>query len=101
GYAPLLDITAGDRTPLQKQLGLLVEKQVSTRNKTTAAQMKPADREKWEGMTKRMAECEKDRPPEPPAAMAMTDVGPVCPQTRLLQRGSWRNPAKEAPATGF
>ena len=33
--------------------------------------------------------------------MAMTDVGPVCPQTRLLKRGSWRNPAKEELAPGF
>jgi hypothetical protein len=94
-YAHLLDIPAADRTPLQKQLEMLVEKQVYTRNKINPSQMKGPDREKWEGMAKRMAEYEKEKPSEPPAAMAMTDVGPACPPTHLLKRGSWRKPGDE------
>ena len=94
-YAHLLDIPAAERTPLQKQLGMLVERQVYTRNKVNPAQMKPADKQKWEGMAKRMTEFEKEKPPEPPSAMAMSDVGPVCPPTRLLKRGNWRTPGEE------
>jgi len=100
-YAGLLDIPTAERTPLQKQLGLLVEKQVYTRNKVTAAQMPAGERAKWEGMAKQMAELEKDRPAEPPHAMAMSDVGPSCPPTRLLKRGNWRKPDAEELAPGF
>jgi hypothetical protein len=89
-YAGLLDIAAEFRTPLQRQLALLVERQVYGRNKVTAAQMPAADRAKWEGMAKQMAELEKERPADPPSAMAMTDLGPACPPTHLLKRGSWR-----------
>src|SRR5262249_49663934 len=64
-------------------------------------QMKAADREKWEGMAKRMTEFDKDHPPAPPTAMAMSDVGPVCPPTHLLKRGNWRNAAKDELAPGF
>jgi hypothetical protein len=100
-YAHLLDIPTDNRTPLQRQLGMLVERQVYTRNKINPTQMKQAEREKWEGMAKKMAEFDKDRPPEPPAAMSLTDVGRVCPPAKLLKRGSWRNPAKEELTPGF
>ena len=94
-YASLLDIPVGRRTPLQRQLGMLVERQVYTRNKINPAQMPAADREKWTGMTKRMTELEKEKPADLPTAMTMTDLGPVCPPTRLLKRGSWRSPGEE------
>jgi len=95
-YARLIDLPDAERTPLEKQLARLVEVQVYTRNsKINPAQMKAADRQKWEGMAKRMAEAEKDKPPEPPTTMAMTDIGPECPPARLLKRGSWRSPGEE------
>ncbi|MDB5310421.1 MAG: hypothetical protein JWO38_4623 [Gemmataceae bacterium] len=94
-YARLLDIPAEKRTPLERQLGMLVERQVYTRNKINPAQMTPADREKWTGMARRMTELEKDRPADPPTALAMTDIGPVCPPTKLLKRGNWRAPGEE------
>ena len=94
-YSALLDIAPAERSPLQKQLAMLVERQVYSRNKITAAQMKAEDRPKWEDMTKRLAELEKDRPADPPAALAMTDVGPACPTTHLLKRGNWKTPGEE------
>lgn len=93
-YQQLLDIPTELRTPLQRQLALIVEKQVYVRNKVTAAQMKGADKDKWEGMTKRMAEFEKEKPSELPTAFAMTDVGPEAPPMRLLKRGNWRSPGE-------
>lgn len=100
-HAALLDIPFTQRTPLQKQLAMLVERQVFARNKITAAQMPAADRAKWEGMAKQMAELEKDRPADPPQAMTMSDVGHDCPPTYLLKRGSWRKPEGEELAPGF
>ena len=94
-HAKLLDIPAAERTPLQKQLALMIDKQVYGRNKITASQMKADDREKWEGMAKRMAEFEKEKPADLPGVMAMTDLGPECPPTKLLKRGNWRNPGED------
>ena len=94
-YSSLIDLAMEERTPLQKQLAMLVERQVYSRVKIASAQMPAADRAKWEGMAKQMAELEKDRPPEPPTAMVMSDVGPQCPPTHLLKRGSWRSPGDD------
>jgi len=94
-YSSLIDLPMAERSPLQKQLAMLVERQVYSRVKVTSAQMPAAEKAKWEGMTKQMAELEKDRPPEPPSAMVMTDVGPQCPPTHLLKRGSWRSHGEE------
>jgi hypothetical protein len=99
-YSALIDIPATERSPLEKQLAMLVERQVYSRAKVTSAQMPAADRAKWESMAKQMAELEKDRPADPPTAMCMTDVGPQCPSTKLLKRGSWRSPGEEL-APGF
>jgi len=93
-YAALLDIPTPDRSPLQKQLAALVEKQVYSRFQATAAQFPPADRAKWEALNKQLAEFEKERPVAPPTALAMTDL-PTPPPTHLLKRGSWRNPGDE------
>ncbi|HEY3787639.1 MAG TPA: DUF1549 and DUF1553 domain-containing protein [Urbifossiella sp.] len=94
-YSNLLDIPETERSPLQRQLGLLVGRQVSSRAKVSAAQMPAAIRPKWEGMAKQLAMLEKDRPADPPTAMAMSDLGPLCPSTHLLKRGNWRNPGEE------
>lgn len=94
-YSDLIDVPMADRDPLQKQLAMLVERQVNSRVKVTSAQMPAAVKPQWETMTKRMTELEKDRPPEPPTAMCMTDVGPNCPTTFLLKRGSWRSHGEE------
>jgi hypothetical protein len=99
-YLQLVDKPAEQRSPLEKQLAQMVEKQVLSARKFSPTQMKGAEREKWEGMSKRMAEFDKEKPADVPTAMAMTDVGPTVPPTRLLRRGDWRKPGKEL-APGF
>jgi hypothetical protein len=94
-YATLLDIPEEKRTPLQKQLAFLVGKQVYTRAKIDPKQMATDVREKWDGMSKRMAELEKTKPNDGPTAMGMTEIGRECPPTLILRRGNWRNPAAE------
>ncbi|MFL5339267.1 MAG: DUF1549 and DUF1553 domain-containing protein [Gemmataceae bacterium] len=99
-YAAILDIPPDQRTPLQKQLGAMVEKQVYTRSANVSARMKPPVKEQWQAMMKQMAEFEKQKPPPLPTAMACTDVGSIAPATHLLKRGDWRKPG-EVVAPGF
>jgi hypothetical protein len=99
-YAHILDIPVEKRTPLQRQLAAMVEKQVYTRSANVSIKMKGSVKEQWDSMTKQMAELEKLKPPAPPTAMTMTDIGPEAPATRLLKRGDWRKPEDEV-APGF
>src|SRR5262249_6287287 len=89
-YARILDIPMEKRTPLQRQIGAMVEKQVYTRSANVSKSMKGSVKEQWDAMTKRMAELDKEKPPAPPTAMACTDLGATAPATHLLKRGDWR-----------
>ncbi|HEV3437225.1 MAG TPA: DUF1549 and DUF1553 domain-containing protein [Gemmata sp.] len=93
-YASLLDIPFDTRTPLQKQIAAMVEKQVTTRTGDVSKSMKPAEKGEWDHLRTQLAELSKDKPRDPPRAMAMTDL-PVSPPTKLLKRGNWRNPGEE------
>ncbi len=93
-YVSLIDIPSEQRTPWQKQIAAMVEKQVYSAKRFTPTQMKSPVKEKWEGMSKRMAELAKDKPADPPTAMVMTDVGTTAPPQHLLKRGDWRKPGE-------
>ncbi|QEL15998.1 DUF1549 and DUF1553 domain-containing protein [Limnoglobus roseus] len=94
-YAKLIDIPFADRTPWQKQIAEMCEKQVVGARKFTPTQMKGEQKTKWEGMQKQLAEHAKEKPTAPPTAMAMTDVGPVAPPQYKLKRGDWRKKGDE------
>jgi hypothetical protein len=93
-YADLLDIPAEKRSPLQQQIAAMIEKQVYS-NKDVSKSMKGAVKEQWDGMARQMAELAKQKPAPLPTAMAMSEVGPSAPVTRLLSRGDWRHPGPE------
>ncbi len=93
-YVSLIDIPSEQRTPWQKQIAAMVEKQVYSAKRFTPTQMKSPVKEKWEGMSKRMAELAKDKPADPPMAMVMTDVGATSPPQHRLKRGDWRKPGE-------
>lgn len=93
-YVSLIDIPSEQRTPWQKQIAAMVEKQVYSAKRFTPTQMKSPVKEKWEGMSKRMAELAKDKPADPPMAMVMTDVGATAPPQHRLKRGDWRKPGE-------
>ena len=99
-YARLLDVPLAERTPLERQIAAMVEKQVDTRSADISRSIKPAEKERWQSLTAKLVEATKERPADPPRAMAMTDLGPTCPPTRLLRRGDWRKPGEEL-APGF
>jgi hypothetical protein len=91
----LVDMPAAERTPLQKQMAAMVERQVRTDGKDVGKTMKGADKEKWDALAARLTAVSKDRPADPPRAPAMTDTGPTPPATFVLKRGSWRNKGDE------
>ncbi len=93
-YATLLDIPFETRSPLQKQIAAMVEKQVNIRIGDVSKSMKPVEKVQWEQLRNKLSELSKDKPADPPRAMAMTDL-PVSPPTKLLKRGNWRNPGEE------
>src|SRR5262249_29613331 len=91
-YTDLIDIPFDRRDPWQKQIAMLVEKQVYNRSRDVSGAMKAPVKEQWTAMKKQMAEYDRDLPPTLPTAMACTDVGSIAPPTRLLHRGDWRKP---------
>jgi hypothetical protein len=98
-YQELLDIPAEKRTPLQQQLAVMVVKQVESGPEEVVKAMKPDVRKQWQELAKQMVET-APRPPAPPTAMTLTDVGPTAPATYLLKRGDWKAHGKEV-APGF
>jgi hypothetical protein len=99
-YQQMFDLPPQRRTPLQQQIAYMVDKQVRASSDEVVKSMKPEARKHWQDLQKQMTETAHDRPPAPPTAMALTDVGPVAPPTRLLKRGDWRHPGHEV-SPGF
>jgi hypothetical protein len=93
-YANLLDIPFEKRSPLEKQIAAMVEKQVYSEAKDIAKSLKGADKEHYDALKAQLAQFEKDKPADPPQAMVMTDL-PEPPPTYLFKRGEWRKPGDE------
>jgi Protein of unknown function (DUF1553)/Protein of unknown function (DUF1549) len=94
-YQDLLDVPPEKRDPLQRQLVAMVEKQVTAGRDEVIKSMKPEVKQQWEDLGKQMGEYAKLKPPQPPTALALGDVGPVAPVTYLLKRGEWHLKGKE------
>ena len=92
-YASLLDIAPETRTPIQKQLATMIEKQVYARGDISKS-LKPAEKEQLDALKLKLADLAKEKPPEPAKAMAMTDL-PTPPATKLFKRGNWQKPGDE------
>jgi hypothetical protein len=85
----LLDVPDEQRTPLEKQLGAMIEKQVNADSRGPVTGLKAEDKERVDALKKKLAEF-GPRPVEPALTPAMTDVGPDAPPTYLLKRGDWK-----------
>ena len=94
-YQKLLDIPQDKRTPLQQQLGHLIDKQVKVSSDEMMKQMKPDAQKEYKELSKQMDEANKVKPSTLPAAMAFTDVGAETAPTFFLKRGDWRQKGKE------
>ncbi|HKA08289.1 MAG TPA: DUF1549 and DUF1553 domain-containing protein [Gemmataceae bacterium] len=93
-YAKLLDIPRDKRTPYEEQIAYMVSKQVYADDKTMFNGMKPAEKERWEGLKKKLADA-GPKPVPPAVAMGFSDVSREAPPTHLLQRGNWRKKGEE------
>lgn len=93
-YAKLLDIPEEKRTPMEKQIAAMVAKQVYADDKAMFNGMKLAEKERWEGLKKKLADA-GPRPTTANVAMTFADVGDKVPPTHLLKRGNWRKKDEE------
>src|SRR5262249_5777675 len=98
-YARLLDIPSENRTPLEKQIAAMVERQVYTRGADVSKSMKGAEKEQFDSLKAKLTDFQKDKPADPPPALAMTDLAEP-PVTKLYKRGNWRTPGDEV-SPGF
>ena len=62
-----------ERTPLEKQLGAMIEKQVYARADVSKS-IKGSEKEEYDRLKAKLAELSKDKPAETPVALAMTDL---------------------------
>jgi len=62
-YARVLDVPAEKRTPLEMQIGAMIEKQVYP-GTDVSKQIKGDEKKRWEDLTAKLAASQ--RPPEPP-----------------------------------
>jgi hypothetical protein len=98
-YVDLLDRPVDELSPLEKQIRAMIAKQVYAHG-DVSAKMKGAEKEEYDRLKAKLKELSKDRPADPPVALAMSDL-PTAPPTRVLKRGNWRNPARDELAPGF
>ena len=93
-YSKLLDVPFENRTSLEKQIAVMVERQVYGRTADVSKSLKGAEKDEHDALKSRLAELTKEKPADPPRAQAMTDL-PEPPATKLLKRGDWRKPGAE------
>ncbi|MBM3981378.1 MAG: DUF1553 domain-containing protein [Planctomycetes bacterium] len=98
-YSKLLDVPFANRTPLEKQIAALVEKQVYGKSADVAKALKPAEKEQYDALKAKLTALAKEKPADPPRAHVMADL-PEPPPTKLFKRGDWRKPGGDL-APGF
>jgi hypothetical protein len=91
----LLDIPPDQRKPLQRQLAYMEEKQVQVSGEEVSKGMKPEIQKEWQDLAKQLSEFAKLKPPGPPTAMTLTDLGPEAAPTHFLRKGDWQRKGKE------
>ncbi len=93
-YAQILDIPYAERTPLQKQIGTLIEPQVAAIDQDLLKRMNDKEKKRWKALKAEMSKLAATKP-SPPLGMVFTDLGTSVPATHLLRSGNWRTPGPE------
>jgi hypothetical protein len=83
------------RTPYQKQIAYLAEKQVKLEIDKAPTKLKGAQKKKYEELKRKLEAIEPARPKVPPSVMAITDVGPESPPVHRLLTGNWQKPREK------
>jgi hypothetical protein len=79
----MLDTPAGQRTPLERQMAELAERQLTLAPEDVLKKMKPADRDFAKELNQAIAQCGVARPEALPTGMIARDAGPIAPETRI------------------
>jgi hypothetical protein len=82
------------RTPYQRQIALIAEKQLQTPEPDAAAKLPAEQKKRYQELEKKLADLRPARPEPLPLAMAVTDIGLDVPPTNLLAGGDWRKPGE-------
>jgi hypothetical protein len=88
------------RTPYQRQIALIAERQLYAAEKTAPNRLPPDKKARYQELEKQLSALPMPRPQMLPQAMAVTDVSLEAPPTYLLAGGDWRKPRQQL-APGF
>ncbi len=83
------------RTPYQRQIALIAEKQLHAAELTAPSRLPPDKKKRYQELEKQLSALAVPRPQSLPEAMAVTDVGLEAPPTHLLAGGDWRKPRQQ------
>jgi hypothetical protein len=83
------------RTPYQRQIALMAEKQLYAAEKTAPSRLPPDKKKRYQELEQQLSALPMPRPRTLPQAMAVTDVGLQAPLTHLLAGGDWRKPRQQ------
>jgi hypothetical protein len=83
------------RTPYQRQIAFIAEKQLHAAEKTAASRLSPESKKRYQELERKLSALSVPRPQSLPTTMAVTDVGLEAPPTHLLAGGDWRKPREE------
>ncbi|MGH7169012.1 MAG: DUF1553 domain-containing protein, partial [Gemmataceae bacterium] len=83
------------RTPYQRQIAFIAEKQLNTAEKTTVKRLSSESKKSYQELERKLSALPVPRPRPLPSAMAVTDVGLDVPATHRLAGGDWRKPREE------
>jgi hypothetical protein len=77
-------MSAGERSPLDRQMAELADRQFIFEDATNGGQIKDqAQKAQWESLRKQLAEFDTLKPPAVPLALTVRDVGPLAPPIRI------------------
>jgi len=85
-----------ERTPLERQLGMLAYRQIQFEHDQVPALLKGATKPRWQELKKALGQFDSMLPYAPVRVLTATDVGPVSPPTRIVG-----NRKEEAIEPGF
>ena len=78
---PMMLKPASERTPFERQVAYLVDRQVDEELQKLDDKVKGKEKERLTALRQKLAEFDADKPKPPPVAFVATDVGPVAPPT--------------------
>ena len=83
------------RTPYQRQIALIAEKQLRTAERTAPSKLPPDKKKRYQELERQLSALPTPRPQTLPQTMAVTDLGLEAPPTYLLAGGDWRKPRQQ------